>query len=113
MFQFRSAFSAENYCNNIETKGTIFNIIGGEKIPSGSEQSLSLGVRNRRFGRPKRFIGPGPHLDECDGPIRGDHNEVDFTGFAGEIAGERFQTFFLEEALGAFFAPSAEAFWVG
>jgi hypothetical protein len=113
MFQFRSAFSAENYCNNIETKGTIFNIIGGEEITGGPRQLCLLCGSNRRLGRSEGLVGYCPYLDEDQSTIGVNHNEVDFAGFAGEIAGERFKAFSFEETLGAFFTPSAEAFLVG
>ena len=58
------------------------------------------------------FVRPGFDLDEDDSPVGIDHNQIDFAGFAGEVASESFEAFSFEELFAAFFAPSAEQFTV-
>ena len=101
---------AEHYCNNIKTKGAVLDFVDCEKITSSPKQSGFFSRCNRRFGRPKTFIRSGFDLDKDDSPVGIDHNKVDFSGFAGEVASELFEPLSFQEPLAAFFTPSAEQF---
>lgn len=106
-------FSAEHYCNNIKAKWSIFNVVCREKITGGAEQFYFLGISNGQFRRSKSFICFCSDLDKNDSFVGGDHNKVDFAGFAEEVAGKFFEAFFLQKSFAAFLAPSPEEFWVG
>ena len=99
---------AEHYRNNIKAIGSIFNIVGGQKIAGCPGQFCLLGTCDRRFGWTKTFICSGSDLDKDDGTIGIDHDKVNFAGFAGEVAGELFEAFSFQEPFAAFFTPSAE-----
>ena len=72
------------------------------------EHSGFFGFSYGRLGRAEILVRPGLYLDKDKCPVAVDHNQIDFSGLAGEIASERFETFAFEEFLGAFFTPSAE-----
>ncbi len=67
--------------------------MGCKKITSGPYQSGFLGGCDRRFGRAESFVRSGSDLDEDDGPVGINHNQVDFAGLAGEVACEGFEAF--------------------
>ena len=85
------AGSAEDYCNNIKAKRAIFYIMGCEKIPSSAGQLVSLGGCNNLLGRTETFVSSGLYLDKDNASIGISHNEVNFAGFAGEVARELFK----------------------
>jgi len=84
---------ANNYCNNIKAKRSIFYIMGCEKIPSSAGQLVSLGGCNNLLGRTETFVSSGLHLDKDNASIGVGHNEVNFAGLAGEVACELFKAF--------------------
>ncbi len=102
------AFWRQDYCNNIKTKRPVINIVRCKKIAGGPYQSGFLGECDGRLGRAESFVRPGSDLDKDDGPVGIDHNQVDFAGLAGEVAGEGFEAFSFEEPLAAFFTPSSK-----
>jgi selenocysteine lyase/cysteine desulfurase len=104
---------AKDYCNNVEAKGAIFYIMGCEKILGGPGQSGFLGGCDGRLGRAKTFVGSGPYLDKNNASISLSHNEVNFAGFAGEVARELFKASAYKILLAASLAPSAEQLAVG
>jgi selenocysteine lyase/cysteine desulfurase len=85
------AGSANNYYDNIKAIGAIFYIMGCEKILGGPGQFGFLGGCDGRFGRAKTFVSSGPYLDKNNTSIGVGHNEVNFAGFAGEVARELFK----------------------
>jgi len=107
------AFLAEDYCNHVEAKRAVLNVVGCKKIAGGLEQSGFLGRRDGGFNRAESFVRLGSDLDKYDGAVGSYHNQVDFAGLAGEVAREGFEAFSFEEPLAAFFTPSAEQFAVG
>jgi selenocysteine lyase/cysteine desulfurase len=82
---------ANNYYDNIKAIGAIFYIMGCEKILGGPGQFGFLGGCDGRFGRAKTFVSSGPYLDKNNTSIGLGHNEVNFAGFAGEVARELFK----------------------
>jgi hypothetical protein len=104
---------AQDYGNNVKTEGSVLDVVCGEKITGGPEESIFLCRCYNRFGRGKGFIGPGLYLDKNNRTIGIDHNEVDFTGFAGEVSGEFSEALSFQKPLAAFFAPSTKKFVVG
>ena len=112
MFYLCRAGLAEHYRNNIKTKGAVLDIVGCEKIASSPKQSGFFSGCDRRFGWCETFIGSGSDLDKDNGPIGIDHNKVDFTGLAGEVASELFEPLSYKVSFAAFFPPSAEEFSV-
>jgi len=84
---------AEHYRNDVKTKGSVLDIVGRKKIAGGPEQSGFFGGRDDGLGRPETFIGPRFYLDKDDRAIDIDHNQIDFAGLAGEVAGEPFEAF--------------------
>ncbi|GAG53117.1 unnamed protein product [marine sediment metagenome] len=103
---------AEDYGNNVEAEGSVLDIVGGEKVAGGPGQSCFLWGCDDGLGGCEAFVGPGFYLDKNHRAVGVDHNKVDFTGFAGEVAGEFFEAFSFEEFFAAFFSPSAEEFSV-
>jgi len=99
---------AQHDCYYIEAKGPVLDIVGGKKILCRTEHSGFFGFCNRRLGRAEILICSCLYLDKDKRSIAIDHNQVDFTGLAGEIASERSQTLAFEEFLAALFTPSAE-----
>ena len=79
---------AKDYGKNIESERSILYIVGRKKITGGPEESIFLCRCYNRFGRGKGFIGSGLYLDKNNRAVGIDHNEVDFTGFAGEVSGK-------------------------
>jgi hypothetical protein len=108
MSDLRPAPLAKNYRNNIEAKRPVPYIMSRQKISGRPAHSGFFRSRDDRFRRLKGFVRPGFYLDKNDGPISINHNQINFTALAGEITGEFLKTFFLQKALAAFFAPSAE-----
>ena len=104
---------AEDYGDNVEAEGSVVDVVGGEKVAGGLGQSCFLWGCDDGLSGCEAFVGPGFYLDKNNRAIGVDHNKVDFTGFAGEVAGEFFEAFSFEEFFAAFFAPSAEEFSVG
>ncbi len=104
---------AKDYGDDVEAKGSVLDVVGGEKVAGGPGQSCFLWGCDDGLGGCEAFIGSGFYLDKNERAIGVDHNKVDFTGFAGEVAGEFFEAFSFEEFFAAFFAPSAEEFSVG
>jgi len=107
------AFFARHDCYYVEAKGPVLDIVGGKKIAGRPVHPGLLGLRDRRLRRAEILARPGLDLDKDECPVTIDHNQVDFAGLAGKIAGERFETFAFEEFLAAFFAPSAERVFIG
>ena len=99
--------------DDIESAGAVFDVVGGEEVAGGAAQSGFFGGGDGFLWRSEAFIGSGSNLGEDDGVVGINHNEVDFTGLAGEVASEGSQTPAFQESLAAFFAPPAEEFWVG
>ena len=99
--------------DNVKAARAIFYVVGGEEVTGAADESDFLGGRDGVFGRSKGGIGFGPDLDEDYGAIGIDHDQVDFAGLAGKVAGEGFEAFAPEETLAAFFTPSAETLAVG
>jgi hypothetical protein len=81
---------AQDYCNNVEAKGSIINLVRFEKKTGGSEQSCFLGRCDGGLDGTESFVCPGSDLDKDEGPVGINHNQVDFTGLAGEVSGEGF-----------------------
>lgn len=101
-------FFAQHYCNHVETKGAVLNIMGCEKIAGGPEHSDFLDRGDGRLGWAKTFVRPGLYLDKDNTTVGIDHNQVDFAGLAGEVASELLEALAFEEPLATFFTPSAE-----
>jgi hypothetical protein len=112
MSYLRRAFFAQYDCHHVEATRAVFDIIGGKKIACRPEHSGFLGFGDGRLGRAEILVRSGLYLDKDKRPVAIDHNQIDFTGLAGEVAGERFETFAFEELLAAFFTPSAEQLFV-
>ena len=106
------AFFAQHDCHHIETTRAILDIIGGKKVMCRAEHSGFLGSGDGRLGWAEILVRPGLYFDKNKRPVAVDHNQVDFTGLAVEVASECFKTFSLEVFLGAFFTPSAEQLFV-
>lgn len=104
---------AEHYCNNVKAERSVLNVVCGKKITGGPEESVFFGGGEYRFGRGKGFIGSGLYLDKDYGAVGIDHNEVDFTGFAGEVSGEFSEALSFQEPLASFFAPPTKKFVIG
>jgi len=102
------AFFTQYYCHHIETTRAVLDVVGCKKVAGRTEHSDFLGFGDGRLGRAEILVRPGLYLDKDKRPVAVDHNQIDFTGLAGEVASERFETFAFEEFLGAFFTPSAE-----
>jgi hypothetical protein len=113
MVYFRRSFLTNHNSYNIETKRSVNNIVGRQKIACSLHHSVFLGGRNYRFCLCEGFIRPGLNFDENNIPLGSDHNKVDFTGLTGEVAREDFQAFSLEEFQAAFFTPPAKQLSVG
>ena len=90
MSYFRAAGLAKHYRNDIETKRAVLYVVRCEKITGGSGQSGLLGGGDGRLGGLESFGGFGSYLDKDDRTIDIDHNQIDFAGLAGEVAGEGF-----------------------
>ena len=103
---------AEDYGDDVEAKGSVVDFVGGEKVAGGPGQSCFLWGCDDGLGGCEGLTGPGFYLDKNNRAIGVDHNKVEFTGFAGEVAGEFFEAFSFEEFFAAFFGPSAEELWV-
>jgi len=84
---------AEDYCNNIEAEGSVLDVVSCQKVAGGSCQFGFFGSGDDGFGGREAFIGSGLYLNKDNRAIGVDHNEVEFTGFAGEVAGELFKAF--------------------
>jgi len=104
---------AEHYCNDIKTIRAVLYIVGCKKIACSPKQSGFFSGRDDGLSRPEIFIGPRFHLDKDDRAIAIGHNEVDFAGFAGEVASEGFEAFAFKELLASFFTPLTKEFGVG
>ena len=104
---------AQHDGHNVKAKGTVLDMMCGEKITGGPKKFCPLGICDGLLGWAKTLIGFGSYLDKNDRAISIDHHQVDLTGLAGKVAGERFQTFTLEKLLSSFFAPSAKQFPIG
>jgi hypothetical protein len=102
------AFFTQHDCHHIEATRAVLDVVGGKKVACCSVHSGFFGFGNGRLGRAEILVCPGLNLDKDKRPIAVDHNQVNFTCFAGEVASERFETFALEEFLGAFFTPLAK-----
>ena len=93
MFYCWLAGLAEHYCNDVKTIRSVLDFVSCEKITGGSGQSGLLGGGDGRLGGLESFGGFGSYLDKDDRAIDIDHNQIDFAGFAGEVAGEPFEAF--------------------
>jgi len=93
MFYFWLAGLAKHYRNDIKTKGSVLYVVRCEKITGGSGQSGLLGGGDGRLGGLESFGSFGSCLDKDDRAIDIDHNQIDFAGLAGEVAGEGFEAF--------------------
>ena len=113
MFYCWLAGLAKHYRNDIKTKRAVLYVVGCEKITGGSGQSGLLGGGDGRLGGLESFGGFGSYLDKDDRAVAINHNQIDFAGFAGEVAGEGFEAFAYKMLLAAFFTPSAEQFRIG
>lgn len=113
VFDFWGAFWGENDCDDVESEGAVGDFVGGEEGLGGPEQFGFFGIGDGLFGWAEGFVGASSDLDKYDGRVGIDHNEVDFAGGAGEVAGESFEALAFEKLFGAFFAPSAERCSVG
>jgi len=98
----------QHYYDYIEAKWPPVDIIACQKISSGPYHSCFLWACDSRLRWTEILVRSGLHLDKNDASIVIDHNQINFTALAGEIASEYFETFALEELLAAFFAPFAE-----
>ena len=101
-----------DYCNNIKAAGSVFNLVGCEKIPGGSFHSGFFSESDGRLDRLEIFACPCFDLDEDNASIAIDHNKVNLTSFTGEIADEFAQAFSFQIPFTVFFTPSAEQFCV-
>lgn len=101
-------FFGQDDGDDVEAKGAVVDFVACEKVAGGAVHSGLLVKRDGRLGRAEIFAGPGLDLDEDERPIGVDHNPVDLTGFAVEIARKRFEALAFEILLAILFAPSAE-----
>jgi hypothetical protein len=101
-------FFAQHDCYYVKAKGPVLDIICGKKIACRFEHPGLFGFCYNRLGRAEVFVRPGLDFNKYKCPVAIDHNQVDFTGLAGKVSGERFETFAFEKFLAAFFTPSAE-----
>jgi hypothetical protein len=99
--------------NDIEAEGAVLDTISGEEIAGGAEQPCFLGLCYRILGSGVIRAGLCSYLDEDNGAVGINHDQVKLAGLTGKVAGEGFEAFSFEELFAAFFAPSAEAFPVG
>jgi hypothetical protein len=106
------AFFAQHDCYYVEAKGPVLDIVSCKKIACRPEHSGFLGFSDGRLGRTEILVRSGLYLDKDKCPVAIDHNHVNFAGLTGEVASECFEAFAFEELLGAFFAPSAELFFI-
>jgi len=113
MFYCWLACLAKYYRNDIEAKRAVLYIVGCKKVLSSPEQLGFLGGCDGRFDWFKGFIGSGFDLNKDDGAVGINHNQVDFTGFAGEVASEFFEAFSFQKPQAVFFTPPAEQCPVG
>ncbi len=67
--------------------------MGRKKIAGGPEQSGLLGGGDGRLGGLESFGGFGSYLDKDDRAVGVNHNQIDFAGLAGKVAGEGFEAF--------------------
>ena len=84
---------AEDYRDDIEAEGSVVYVVGCEEIAGGPEGFGFFGGGDNRLGRCEAFIGSGFYFDKDNTSIGIDHNQVDFAGFAGEVAGELSESF--------------------
>jgi len=110
---FGGAFWGEDYGDDVESEGAVGYVVGGEEGLGGPEQFGFFGIGDRLFGWAEGLVGASSDLDKYDGRVGINHNEVDFAGDAGEVAGESSEALAFEKFFGAFFAPSAEGCSVG
>ena len=107
MTNLRGTTGPENQGNNVKTQRAVFDLVGGEEVSGGPDQTLSLGRRDRIFGGPEGFIRPRADLDEDDRPVGVHHDQVQLARPAGVVAGQRSEALFLEESFAASLAPAA------
>lgn len=103
-----SAGAAEYYCNNVKAVGAIFDVVASEEVACGFEYFVLLVSCNEGFCGSEGVICSCFYLNENNGSVLVDHNEVNFAGFAGVISCKEIEPFFSEEFFCLFFAPSAE-----
>ncbi len=108
MFDLWRAFWGQNEGYDIEAVGAGVDVVGGEEVAGGFDQAGSFGVGYGGFGGCEIFAGAGFNLDEYEGSVGVDHNEVNFAGFAGEISCESLQAAADEIFFAAFLAPFAQ-----
>ena len=113
VFYFWSAFLGQDYCNDIEAVWAIVNIISSEKISGGACHPLSFWGGDDFFYWCEGLIFAGLYFDEDDGTRGIDHNQVNFAGPAGVVAGQVFESGFGEEFSATFFTPRTEQLSVG
>ncbi|HUW19540.1 MAG TPA: hypothetical protein VMW16_09580 [Sedimentisphaerales bacterium] len=107
------AGSAEDDSHDVEAEGPVFYVVGGEEIAGGPERFGFFWGCDDGLDGVEGFTRPGFDLDEDDRAVGVDHDQIDFAGLTGEVAGEEFEAFSFEEGFAAFLAPSAEPFAVG
>ena len=113
MFDLSGAFWRQHYCYDVEPEGAVLYFVGGKEVLSGSGELVSLGMCNRLLGRAENLIRSRFDLYEDKGRIIIDHNEIDLSAVAGEIAGESLEPFCSQELFAAFLTPSPERFSIG
>jgi len=90
VFYFWFGVFVEDNRNDVEAKGAVFYIISCEEIAGGSEQSGFFGSGDGIFGGGEIGVGFCSYLDEYNRGVSIDHDQVEFAGFAGEVACEGF-----------------------
>jgi hypothetical protein len=85
MVDLRAAIAVEDYCDDIETVRTVFNIVGFQKVLCGVGHFLLFVGCYKCFGGGEVFICATFYFDKNNSAAVINHNEVDFAGFAGEI----------------------------
>ena len=113
MFDLGRAFGGQHDRYDVESERPVFYIVGSDKVPRCFGELFSLGMSNGLLGRAKPFVRSRLDLDEYQAQIGIHHDQIDFTGIAGEIAGERFEAFGSKEFFAVFLAPASELLYVG
>lgn len=113
MLYLGGAFGGQDYRYDVESERTIVYIVGCDKVAGCFGELLSLGMRDGLLGRAEAFVGSRFDLDEHQTRIGIDHDQIDFPGIAGEIAGESLEAFCSQEFFTAFLAPSPELLHIG
>lgn len=83
----------QNYCDNIEAKGTVLYIVTCEEIACCFQQSGFFWRCDRCLGFGEILIRPGFDLDKDDTAVGIDHYQVYLASFAVKIPRESFEAF--------------------